>query len=226
VRTLICTLGLAGCGFELRPAGLGDDAVDAPRTDATETNDATDADPTPRSLVFRDGFDGYAGTLDSYLSDNVPGPHGAETTLIWDLSPDEEHALVQFSSLFGPGPRQIPPGSTIVAASLQIVVIEPSASIGMFREVAAAWDESTTWATFGVAAGVQPEDLGATLGPAPTTGTTVIDVTTSVAAWSANPAASFGWLFSPGGTDGCDVASSEATNPDQRPELRVTYVAP
>lgn len=219
MRFVVCVLCLVGCGFELRTAGLTDAGVDAP------PSDVIDADLTPRTLRFREGLDGYAGTLDSYISNNVPGPHGAETEMIWDLVADEEHALLAFTQLFGSGATQIPPGSTIMSASLRIVIVEPTASIGMMREVVVAWDETTTWATFGGAAGVQPSDVGVNIGPAPTVGPTVIDVTASVTAWSANPAASYGWLFSPGGEDGCDAASSESTTSENRPTLDVSFIA-
>lgn len=218
VRLVVCAVCLVGCGFELQI----DTAVDGPGVDAP----GADADLTPRMRTFREGLDGYAGTLDSYLSDNVPGPHGAAPVLIWDLIPDEEHALLQFSSLFGPGPTQIPPGSTIVSASLRLVVVDPTTSVGTVREVVVPWDEVTTWATFGTAAGVQDADVGATVSAAPIAGTSLLDVTASVARWSANPATSFGWLFSPGGSDGCDVASSEASSAENRPTLVVTYIAP
>lgn len=213
---MVLCVALGACSFELRPgASLAIDAIDV-----------IDADRTPRTLIFRDGLDGYTGTLDSYISDNVPGPHGAENVFIWDLVGDEEHALVRFTALFGADAMQIPPGSMIMTATLRLVIVEPTANVGMIREVAVSWDEATTWATFGPVAAIQPSDLGASRGPAPTTGVSVLDVTASVAGWSANPAANFGWLFSPGGTDGCDVASSEATNVVDRPELTVTFVVP
>lgn len=218
VREIVIVLGLTACSFELRPAG--EVAIDAGAIDTV------DAHLTPRTLRFREGLDGYAGTLDNYISDNVPGPHGAEDVFIWDRVSDEEHALLQFTGVFGTNPAQVPPGSTIVAASLRIVIVEPTASVGIMREVAIAWDEATMWSAFGSTAGVQPEDVGVTRGPAPTTGASMIDVTASVAAWSADPAANHGWLFSPGGDDGCDVASSEATAEVQRPTLEITYVAP
>lgn len=210
-----------GCSFDI---GVEASAiVDA--SGATDARDPNDADLTPQTRTFREGLAGYAGTLDSYLSNNVPGPHGAETVVIWDLIPDEEHALVQFTGVFGAGPTQIPPGATIVSASLRLVIVDPTASIGTIREVAVPWDEQTTWVTFGGAAGVQASDVGTTVGASPASGASTIDVTASLSTWSANPRASFGWLVSPGGSDGCDAASSEASNEDDRPTLVVTYVA-
>jgi hypothetical protein len=181
----------------------------------------------PRTATFHDGLGGYAGTADTYISNNIPGPHGAETVFIWDIDPDEEHSLVRFDGIIGPGPSQIPQGSTVMSASLKLVIVEPTASVGGFREVAIAWDEATTmWATFGGTAGVQPEDVGADLGAAPTAGTVMLDVTTSVGKWVADPASNFGWIFSPGGGDGCDVASSEDVTEANRPELQVVFVLP
>jgi hypothetical protein len=51
-------------------------------------------------------------------------------------------------------------------------------------------------------------------------------VTASLARWVASPASNNGWVFSPGGGDGCDVASSEDGNDANRPQLSVTFVRP
>jgi hypothetical protein len=213
-------------GNQLGGTCVGDaDQADASDDDGSPI-DAVDADTTPRTLVFREGADGYAGTADSYISSNVPGPHGAETVFIWDVDPDEEHSLVRFDAIIGGAAGQIPPGSTVMSATLTLVIVEPTASIGTMREAAIAWDENTTWATFGAAAGVQPDDVINDLGPAPTSGTAMIDVTASLARWVAAPASNNGWVFSPGGGDGCDVASSEDGNDANRPQLSVTFVRP
>jgi hypothetical protein len=75
---------------------------------------------------------------------------------------------------------------------------------------------------------VQAADYGAYVGIADgsSTGAHVIDVTASLAAWAANPAANRGWIFRPTGTNGVDFWSSEHDTLSARPSLTVEYAPP
>lgn len=208
-------LVLSACGFEVTAALPGGDAPGDARGDAPLV---------ARTVTFRQGVEGYAGTADTYISDLVGTPLGDTPTFIWDLVSAEEHALLRFDDVFGAAATQIPPDAPIMAATLRLRIVDGTNDVGTIREVAVPWDEATVWGTFGAQAGVQGADLGADVGPAPTSGRPTIDVTASVARWSSAPASNLGWLFSPGGPDGCDVASSEEGDEADRPTLEVTFL--
>ncbi|MDZ4657050.1 MAG: Calx-beta domain-containing protein [Bythopirellula sp.] len=185
---------------------------------------------------FRDGESGYAGTQDTVLynlSANVN--FGTETS----ISPDQQDAngvrqgLMRFDNIFGNGPGQIPLGSTITSATLDLSVVNSSfSSMQMsFYRMLTPWTEATaTWNTFGSIGGVQASEGEASDLPPdgiqfdPTTGVKSINVTKSLQNWSAGDP-NFGWLIESASSDGWDFETSEAGAGD-RPKLNVTFTAP
>ena len=113
-----------------------------------------------QTLNFQEGA-GYAGTQDTWLAEASPtAVNGAAVTWRWDTenpAPSQDWGLLRFDGIFGGGPGQIPPGSTIQSASLTLVVSDVSAApAGDVVPVLVDWSEATaTWNNFGGEAGVQ-----------------------------------------------------------------------
>ena len=185
--------------------------------------------PTPTTVTFQNGLNGYAGTVDTLImqSEATTG-HGALDTIDWDTddpsgSGQYNYALIRFDNIFGSGAGQIPTGATIQSANLRYVVYEAGV-LANVNEVAVDWTEDVTYNGFGAAAGVQAGDYGAARGNAGgSSGAQTIDVTASLAAWMNNPSANRGWIFRPTGTDGVDFRSSEYATIADRPSLTVQY---
>ncbi|MFQ6027391.1 MAG: CARDB domain-containing protein, partial [Dehalococcoidia bacterium] len=196
-----------------------------------KTVSVTVADPAsaPQTLSFQEGVDGYIGTLDTYLEEDRPTTaRGSRSGIEWDDgSGTDETGLLRFDGIFGNGPGQISQGAIINSATLTYYVSNRGNAAAV-NEVSVAWDEGTTYNTFGSAQGVQLEDYGDYLGDATadTTGLHTLDVTASLAAWSLDSTTNFGWLFRPTGTNGVVVSSSENSNLSRRPQLTVEFIAP
>ena len=153
--------------------------------------------PPESTLTFQQGVGGYAGTQDTYILETSPtSSFGTLDSFEWDTEEtggnanSRKYGLLRFDSIFGSGAGQIPVGSTIVSASLDYTVWNNTTNgPGSLNPALVSWDESTTYNTFGSTAGVQAEDFGAQVAdvPAASMQTYSIDVTASLAAWSANP---------------------------------------
>jgi len=198
------------------------------------------ATPTPLMVSFQEGVGGYAGTQDAELREDTPAGNfgtGVAVTVDGDdpvASGFDAHALMRFDGIFGAGPGQIPPGSTIVSATLELYVVSGGNDVDMLQ-MTAPWGELTaTWSNLPGGTGVSGS--GATFlrtligrptagSPLFTTGVSqTFDVTTEVQNWS-NGATNLGWGFVPSSTlldDGVDFASKESVvNP--KPKLTVQY---
>lgn len=192
-------------------------------------------------VSFQEGVDGYAGTADTYLQNTDLNPHGSgdQVFTLDDLSSGvEQHGLLRFDGIFGPG--KIPLGSPIISATLTINVRDASghaapADVDVHRMLG-PWNENDGWDVWGDsnsphngAGGIQTPDEAVLVpdltipGPIPA-GTLTIDVTNSVQAWS-DGASNFGWVFfiQPL-NEQWSFSSSEETNISLRPKLVVTWV--
>jgi hypothetical protein len=186
--------------------------------------------------TFENGAGGYSGTQDTGIFSIAPNVNfGTEVS----ISPDQQDAngvrqgLVRFDNIFGNGPGQIPVGSTINSAHLEMSVVNSSfSSMQMsFYRVLVPWSEATaTWNSFGQIGGMQASENEVTDLPPdaiqfdPTTGTKSIDVSTSLKHWSAGQS-NLGWMIESASSDGWDFETSEAALGD-RPRLIVDYTAP
>ncbi|MCA9258676.1 MAG: DNRLRE domain-containing protein, partial [Planctomycetales bacterium] len=186
--------------------------------------------------TFQNGVNNYNGTQDTVLYSISPDVNfGTETA----ISPDQQDAngvrqgLMRFDEIFGIGSGQIPLGSTINSATLQVNVVNPSVSamqMSLYR-MTHPWTETTaTWNSFGEIGGVQASEGEATDLPPdavlfdPQTGVSTFDVTLSLQNWSAGQE-NLGWLIESAATDGWDFETSEAGQTD-RPKLTVNYTPP
>jgi len=199
-----------------------------------QCNVSTGACEVPSSsATFQDGVAGYTATVDTYVQAGTPDANnGLATTLIVDGPPpatDERQILLRFDNLFESEGGPIPDGSAIVSASLTLHITNPSADGAAFHRLLIPWSEAASWNT--LTAGVQHDGTDAVATPDVSSlynGTVpashVIDVTSSVAAWSAG-AINHGWvLVTPGaGADSWQFDSSEGATVADRPKLSIVY---
>jgi len=171
------------------------------------------------SVSFQQGVAGYAGTLDTSIAQSDPSANRGSQTLLrvdGDDPADSAQAtqsLLRFDAVFGSKPSQVPPGAEISSAVLELNT-EDAGDGAAFHRLLADWTEAASWNTFG-GDGLQPgkellSSADATL-RSPGGGSSSVDVTQSVAAWSRDPCKSFGWGLLPLGTNGWTLSSSEGT---------------
>ncbi len=182
------------------------------------------------SVTFQQDVSGYSGTQDTLLRENLADTsHGNNVTLKVDgnSSPTAaaDQSLILFDSIFGNGPNQIPLGAPITSATLTLKVTN-SGTGGEFHRMLMPWGEDDTWNDwtngldqFGTELTTSPDVIA---GPA--SGTFVIDVTSSVQAWSSG-SSNYGWaiLSKDNSTDGWIYHSSETADLSDRPLLSVVY---
>jgi hypothetical protein len=192
-------------------AGCNVPAVDYILTDASR--------PSTR---FRQGVDGYVGTLDTNIDAVNDVSRGGEIFLEWSTN-NSRHALLRFDGIFD----RLGPSVTLDDAILVLRVTAPGSPSGMLYEIIRDWDESTTYQTFGPNQGVQAgedraaQQIGIVDGSVP--GTTSINVSASISRWKANPALNKGWVLVPADASTVAVASSEGPSEEDRPMLIVYY---
>ena len=167
----------------------------------------------------------YTGTQDIYL--DGPNANGNNTSqfLFSGSVP-----LIRFDDIFGPGPGQIPIGSLITSATLELGLhYLAGVPVGRYGEIHAdqPWDEATaTTASVlggnGLQFGVDSDLLGsfnsyATL--------STLDVTSSLTARSTDPSQNNGWGLKRDNGGNTGWRSSEYGIIANRPVLSVTYAA-
>jgi hypothetical protein len=216
-RSYRCALAL---GFLLAASSL-----------ATVSSPPVAAAPSPVVASFRQGLDGYTGTVDTWLnSASASTSYRTATSLQVDSSGGAatEQTVVRFDDIFGNGPGQIPTDATIQSATLTMHLTNTGNAPTLHR-MKQTWADTATWTTSG--AGIQTDGVEAVAAAdavfahaAPTNVSYAVDVATSIAAWKLAPSSNFGWLIQPTGSDGVFFASAEQPVAAQRPRLDVTYV--
>jgi len=181
------------------------------------------------TVSFQDGVNGYAGTSDTWIGSALPDNDNSGSAVVeWDGEDGggQNYGLLRFNDIFGDGAGQIPAGALVSSATLQYEVTNPGNN-STVNEVLVDWapPNPVTWNTFGGDAGVQVDEYGTQVGSAVgAAGVQSLNVTSSMAAWSANPLLNRGWIFRPtGGTDGVEFVSSNSGTVTSRPKLTVTY---
>ena len=140
------------------------------------------------------------------------------------------YGLIQFTNIFGSGPGQVPLGSTITSATLQITGLgdgNSSASAQLYRMLV-PWTEADTWNSMSTSEpGIQWDDVeslstfdASASNLALTTHT--FDVTTSVQAWSSGQA-NQGWPLKQTESANWSVRMSETVTVANRPLLTIEY---
>ena len=177
---------------------------------------------------FQQGIDGYTGTVDTYLDEGSPAEeHGSAAELRVDTdtpagSGNSNQTLLRFEEIFGFEDGQLPPGTVIGRAWLELDTANSGDGAAVYRMVE-SWTELDTWSSFGgdgirpgveAVSGLQADVVG-------NGGKVEIDVTESLELWSEEPGSNNGWAFLPVGSDGWRFASSE--NDEAPPRLLVEY---
>jgi len=234
-------------------------------TDGTgfSPSEATDISLRPRLRVlwldqgcatasFRQGVDNYTNTADTNLRQATPDVnYVTDPTAFCDDhdagNTNATESLLRFDNIIGGGTNQIPPGSLIHAAVLELPSVGNSCmgNGGRFYEMLQPWTDSTvTWNTYG-AEGIQPDGIVADTTPSFVAGNSSLnplvqgtmntfEVTGDLQTWANGTRPNYGWavLPWPGGTDGWGYRSSKWSSvvpgyaPEQeRPRLRVYYTA-
>ena len=196
-------------------------------------------------VSFRDGVNGYAGTADTYIEAgdtdanygssfkmNITGPNfnGSESGVTG--SAGRTQSLIRFDDLFGTGPNQISPGSTITSATLSIDKLAGFGSVRLYDLGVAFTESGSTWDSLGNGIQLATETDGAftaaDFGSGGGDGNTprTYDVTDSLIEWSADPSSNLGWLLemsssSPGAE--ASASSSDASTLTDRPLLTVDF---
>lgn len=187
------------------------------------TATATIVDDDMQTATFQTGADTY---IHSY---NPNTSYGTATSLNIDTddpvgSGGFEQSLISFPSLIGSNVGQIPFGSTILSAKLQLNVTNVGNTVNLYRMVT-GWTDASTWNSLGGGVQIGTEtvhSIDASFTPS-ATGLYTVDVTSSLRAWLANPSSNLGWALNPTGTDGVDIDSLEGAI---KPKLVVNYAAP
>jgi hypothetical protein len=166
------------------------------------------------------GLPCYASTQDVALHEGSPDTASAEgDTLEADFEPGlQDQSLLRFGGL----EDYLPRGCTFHAAKLVLHGSHASAEGIRLHRMLHPWSEGSTWSSFG-GNGVQVNDIeAATAVDAASNsfieGINTLDVTSSVAAWLADPSSNHGWVVLGQGNDDAQFGSSEGS---RAPELRV-----
>jgi hypothetical protein len=149
---------------------------------------------------------------------------------------NEDQILIRFDDVFGSNPGQIPPGSQVHAAMLDLATVIGNGygDGGQFFAMLAPWQDTDTWNILlnGVSAdGVEAASNATAVAGSPTLNPNVcggfmsFEMTPDVQAWSSVARPNLGWAILPwtGGGDGWGVSLSESVTERERPQLRVFY---
>lgn len=188
---------------------------------------------TELTVSFQQGAGGYRGCQDTYLIEGGDTPLGNEPEVLVDCcqGPDAfalKQGLLRFDGILGEGAGQVPLGASIIQATLTLRVTDPGVASASVHRMLLPWYEGDETYSIWPPSGVQPDDVQAKAAPDANIGdvsvpTLVIDVTSSVQAWS-DGAANLGWMFLKyGSDDGWSFHSSEAAVVNVRPSLEITY---
>lgn len=158
---------------------------------------------------------------DTYVTSCKPETNWAdESRLIVDRETGGPGEACTHLSLVRASLSAIPSGSKIEAAKLSFSCSSTGDPVSV-SYVEEAWeDHAVLWSN-------RP-DGGNGLGTITCrqVGPLTLDVTAAVSAWSSGRHGNFGVYLSVTGTDGTELASSEAESSEERPRLSVTYRAP
>lgn len=234
--------GLANNGFVFVPDLLHTNGFGHVASEAATASTKLIVETPIGNFEFAPGANGYDGLQDAFISndgEDFLANFGTGPALEIDQGAEESLlALIRFDGIFGDGPNQIPAGTEISGAVLQLSIINSGNTV-LVNEILphtetigetvinTDFDETTvTFANF-VSDGFLPQP-GVEIAEEPVAeldasqaGLAEVDVTSSVQNWS-NGAPNLGWVLEPTGSDGVDLSAKEASS--NTPKLTVTYI--
>lgn len=183
-----------------------------------------------RKVEFQQGVAGYDKSVDTEIWALAPNtilesnPNASS-----DANNDggESQVLLRFDEIFGDAKSQVPLGSRIVAARLEVSAFDQGSTVHLHRMLV-PFPASATWNS--LVAGVSADGLEAsrhkdslTFGKiAANTSTVYFDVTDTVQRWSGGKP-NYGWVFINTGGNGWDFYVSEYDDVKQRPKLVIEF---
>lgn len=179
---------------------------------------------------FRNGVNGYSGTVDSEIWALAPTTilaANGNASVDADNDGGESQVLLRFDDIIGNGKGMVPPNAVIHSARLLVSAFDPGNTVNLHRMLV-PFDESVTWNS--MISGVSADGFEAsrhkdafTFGKISADSSEIIfDVRDTVQLW-ANGQANHGWAFLNTGGNGWDFYVSEFENVNQRPKLVVEY---
>ena len=189
-------------------------------------------DAAKLTITVQDGFDGYAGTVDTEVWAVAPNTIlDGNINASSDANNDggESQVLLRFDRIIGVKPSQLPPKSMVHSARVIISAFDEGNTVHLHRMLV-PWKASATWNSLvggvtadGLEAAKKVESL--TFGKISASSSSIIfEVTDTVQAW-ANGEANHGWVFLNTGGNGWDFYTSEFDDKKQRPKLVIDYTA-
>jgi hypothetical protein len=191
------------------------------------------ADAAKATIAFQDGFDGYAGTVDTEIWAVAPNTIlDGNINASSDANNDggESQVLMRFDDLVGANSKQIPANATVHSAKLVVSAFDEGNTVHLHRMLV-PWKASVSWNSLvggvtadGLEAAKKVESL--TFGKISASSSAIsFEVTDTVQAW-VNGEANHGWVFLNTGGNGWDFYTSEFDDQKQRPKLVVEFSAP
>jgi hypothetical protein len=189
--------------------------------------------PEHRKLSFRQGIEGYSGTVDTEiwaLAPNTILESNPNASSDADNDGGESQVLLRFDAIIGSNAGQIPSRATIHSAKLVVSAFDEGNTVNLHRMLV-PFGRAATWNS--LVSGVSADGLEAsrhkdsfTFGKIAANSSEIIfEVTDTVQAWVSGEA-NHGWLFLNTGGNGWDFYTSEFENVAQRPKLVVEFTAP
>lgn len=185
-----------------------------------------------QSFTFQNGVAAYSGTFDTQIRGATPDRADGN---LQQLNPDGSdgdrpvQALIKFGNIFGTELGRIPPGSSILFASLTVYVVNAGNAPALHRMLT-DWDETTTWNSIknpngtgirpGIEAALEPDAVFDASGQIPFYREIILPAAT-LQDWLDGKTPNYGWAFIPSGTDGVDFPSSEHSTVEFRPRLTI-----
>jgi hypothetical protein len=189
------------------------------------------SDPSVSNSVFQHGFNGYTGTVDTYIEQANPNAqHGSDAFLGAGGTPLQQ-MLIRFDNIFGNGPGQIPLNCHIVSAKLDMWASGPAPipnPVSIYQ-LTVPFDATSTWNSLGGGITIGGQTLANpdfTMSSNATGSDSIFDVTDTLRHWRSG-APNYGWMLQNFGTTGAQyVASDFSFLPSFRPRLDVVWTVP
>jgi hypothetical protein len=193
------------------------------------------------SASFRQNVNGYASAVDTDVRADQPDTSfaTAQTAFVdWAIvgTSSNEHVLVRFDNIIGTAANQIPPGSQVHAAILELASTGNNhmGHGGSFHVMLQPWQDTSTWNS--LVNGVSADGVEAVVDNSATAGTAALtplisggyhefEMTADVQSWVSGTRPNYGWVALPwtNGTDGWGFGTSDNATEGNRPQLRLYY---